>query len=268
MFNNIAIGQYYPVNSCVHMLDPRVKLAAVFIYIIVLLMVNNPIGYIFVGICLALTIVLSKVPFGFLLKGLKGLAFLIMFTAILNILFTPGERVIYEFYFINITVEGIYHAIKMMTRLFMLIVGSSLLTLTTSPIQLTDAIEFFLKPYKKIGLPAHEIAMMMTIALRFIPILMTEMDKIMKAQMARGADFETGNIMQKAKSLIPILVPLFISAFRRADELALAMEARCYRGDYNRTKMKVLKLKKNDYKAIVIITIFAILVIGTRFISF
>lgn len=268
MFDNIVIGQYYPVNSSIHLLDPRVKLGAVFMYIIVLLILTNPWGYVFSGICLGIVIILSKIPFKFILKGLKGISFIIAFTAILNVLFTPGEREIYSFYFINITVEGILHSIKMVTRLFLLILGSSLLTLTTSPIQLTDAIEFYLRPYKKIGLPSHEIAMMMTIALRFIPILMTEMDKIMKAQMARGADFATGNIMQKAKSLIPLLVPLFISAFRRADDLALAMEARCYRGDYNRTKMKILKLQKHDYIAISIIFIYVISALLTKYLYF
>lgn len=262
---NVTIGQYYPASSILHRLDPRTKLFATLAVITLLFIVNNFIGYGFVILCLAIIIKLSKVPPKYMFKGLKGIIFLLMFTVILNIFFAPGETVIFSLGFIRVTLEGLILASQMALRLVILVVFSSILTLTTSPIQLTDAIEYSLKPYKKIGVPAHEIAMMMTIALRFIPTLMEELDKIIKAQMARGADFETGNIVKRAKSLVPVLVPLFISSFRRADDLAIAMESRCYRGDENRTRMKELKFKKRDYIAFVVLILFGIAVIFTRF---
>lgn len=189
---------------------------------------------------------------------------IILFTAVINLFLTQGEQVIWQFGVLHLTVEGIYMAVKMCVRLVLLIIGSSLLTLTTTPIQLTDGLEYLLHPLKKIGVPAHEIAMMMTIALRFIPTLLDETDKIIKAQQARGADFDTGNMMQKAKSMIPILVPLFISAFRRAEELAMAMEARCYHGDENRTRMNVMCMQRRDYQAMVWTALYLCIVVGLR----
>ena len=263
---NVTIGQYYPTQSVIHRLDPRIGLLAVLIWVTMLFFVTNFVGYIFAALCLVAVIKLSQVPPKFMFRGLKGIIFILMFTVVLNVFFAPGEIILLEFGIIKITYEGIILALKMGIRLILLLVGCSLLTLTTSPIQLTDAIENALKPLKKIGVPAHEIAMMMTIALRFIPTLLEEMDKIMKAQSARGADFDTGNLAQRAKSLIPILVPLFISSFRRADELAMAMEARCYQGDVGRTRMKQLIFKKRDYIAMLILVLFAVSILLTRLI--
>ena len=257
MFTNITIGQYYPAESSVHRLDPRLKLVSVLAFIILLFFINNFWGYLFTAVCIFIVIKISRVPPLFLLRGLRGILFILLFTAALNIFFTPGETVLFQFHAFGITLEGLTLAGKMAVRLCLLIIGSSLLTLTTSPIELTDAIEYLLKPLKRIGVPAHEIAMMMTIALRFIPTLMEEMEKIMKAQSARGADFDTGGIIKRARSLIPLLAPLFISSFRRADELAMAMEARCYRGDVNRTRMKVLKLTRIDYRALPLVCLYA-----------
>lgn len=256
MIRDITIGQYYPSNSVLHKLDSRVKLIATIVFIISLFVVNSFIGYAFAFLCLAVLIYISKVPLKFMLKGLKSIMFIIIFTVILNVFVTDGETVLFNYGIITITLEGIILAIKMCVRLIMLIVGSSLLTLTTTPIELTNAIERGLMPLKKIGVPAHEIAMMMTIALRFIPTLLDETDKIIKAQQARGADFETGNIINRAKSLIPILVPLFVSSFRRAEELAMAMESRCYSGSENRTKLNVMKYKKVDLKASLFIMLY------------
>ena len=247
MLRDITIGQFYPIASLIHQLDPRTKIAITFGFIISLFLSTSLIYYAISAVALATLIKLTKVPFRFMVKGLKSIMILILFTVILNVFLTQGEKVLFELGFIRVTLEGLLSAAAMATRLIMLIIGSSILTLTTSPIDLTDAIERLLKPLERIRVPAHEIAMMMTIALRFIPILLEETDKIMKAQMARGADFESGGLVQKAKSLVPLLVPLFISAFRRADDLALAMEARCYRGGQGRTKMKKLQYKRSDY---------------------
>lgn len=255
MLKNIAIGQHYPIDSFVHELDPRVKILLSILYIVSLFVINNFLGYISVVIFIILSIVFSKVPFKFVLKGLKPILLIIFITFIINLFLTPG-KVLYKFWIFKITEEGLYQASFMALRLTFLIIGTSILTLTTSPILLTDGIESLLNPFKRIGLPAHELAMMMTIALRFIPTLMEETDKIMKAQKARGADFETGNIVKRAKSLVPLLVPLFISAFRRADELAMAMEARCYKGGENRTRMRVLKLRKGDYVAVSVFVLY------------
>jgi len=249
MLTNITIGQYYPAESPVHRLDPRLKLISALAFIILLFFVRNFWGFAFSAVFISVLIKISRVPPLFLLRGLRGILFIMMFTAALNVFFTPGDTVVFQFYALRITLEGLALAGKMAVRLCLLIIGSSLLTLTTSPIELTDAMEYLMKPLKRIGVPAHEIAMMMTIALRFIPTLMEEMEKIMKAQSARGADFDTGGVIKRARSLIPLLAPLFISSFRRADELAMAMEARCYRGDVNRTRMKVLKLTRLDYRA-------------------
>lgn len=247
MIRDITIGQYYPANSVIHHLDARTKIALVFGFIVSLFFGTHLISYAVAGGILAIVIRLSKVPFKFMIKGLNSIMVLIVFTVIINVFMTPKGTEIISFGFIHVTVEGLIAALAMAIRLIMLIIGSSILTLTTSPIDLTDAIERLLKPFERIRVPAHEIAMMMTIALRFIPILLEETDKIMKAQMARGADFETGGLVKKAKSLIPLLVPLFISAFRRADDLAMAMEARCYRGGEGRTKMKQLRYQRQDY---------------------
>ncbi|MEF9960183.1 MAG: energy-coupling factor transporter transmembrane component T [Niameybacter sp.] len=249
MLRDITIGQYYPVDSKVHQLDPRTKILLTFAYIIALFLVDSIWGYMGVVVALGLAITVSKVPLKYMLKGLKSIVVILLFTVVLNVFFTPGEHEIIKWAFITITWEGIFFAIEMGTRLVLLIVGSSLLTLTTSPIQLTDGIESLLMPFTKIHVPAHEIAMMMSISLRFIPILLEETDKIMKAQTARGADFETGNIMQRAKAMIPIMVPLFISAFRRAEDLAMAMEARCYQGGKGRTRLNKLQYKSVDYVA-------------------
>ena len=255
----IVIGQYYPVDSILHKLDARIKILATMFFIISLFMVHSWFAYGVAVSALALVIALSQVPPIFMFRGLRAMLFILMFTASLNVFLTPGEHVLVEFLFIRITQEGVLQAFRIALRLIILIVGSTIMTLTTTPIQLTDAIESLLGPFKKIKVPVHEIAMMMTIAMRFIPTLMEEVDKIMKAQMARGADFDTGGLVKKAKSLIPLLVPLFISAFRRADELAQAMDARCYRGDLNRTKMKIMKFVRRDYIAAVVVLVYCVL---------
>ena len=267
MIKDITIGQYIPGESYVHKLDPRVKIIISLIYIINLFIVNNFTGYIFIIIFTFLSIYISKIHFRYIYKGLKPIFVLILITALLNIFMTNGSTLIFKWYFITVYKEGVILAAFMVLRLVFLIIGTSLLTLTTSPIELTDGIEKLLKPFSKLGLPAHELAMMMTIALRFIPTLMDETDKIMKAQTARGADFENGNLVKRAKNLIPILVPLFISSFRRADELAMAMEARCYRGGEGRTRMKILKLTSGDFGASIIVLILVVLSISSRFIK-
>ncbi|AUN12886.1 ABC transporter cobalt-specific permease [[Clostridium] sordellii] len=265
MLKDITIGQYYPTSSIIHKLDARVKLVATFIFMVSLFIINKFWPYLIVVGCLLSVIKLSKIPGKFIVKGLKPLKWIIIFTFIINIFFIPGDP-IWSFGFIKITEQGISQAIFMGLRLIFLVVGTSLLTLTTSPIELTDGIERLLKPLRKIGFPVHELAMMMTIALRFIPTLLDETDKIMKAQMSRGADFESKNIINRAKNLVPLLIPLFISAFRRADELAMAMEARCYRGGYNRTKMKEVIMTKADYIAYAIQFIYLGVILVIRFI--
>ena len=253
---NVAIGQYYPASSPIHSLDPRLKLIYTFSFIALLFFITSALGYVAASGLVALSIKMSGVPFRFILRGLRAMLFLLMFTVMLNVLFIPGEDLVFRFGIISVYSEGLVRAAMMGVRLVLLLLCSSLLTLTTPPIELTAAIEFILTPLKKIRVPAAEIAMMMTIALRFIPTLIEEMDKIMKAQKARGADFETGGLIKKAKSLIPLLIPLFISAFRRADELAMAMEARCYRPDAPRTRMKVLRLARRDFVALAVICLF------------
>lgn len=264
MLRDITIGQYYPVDSKIHRLDPRIKILISFLYLISLFIVEDIRVFGLVTLFLLAIIKISKVPMSYILRGLKPIFLIIIFAFTINLLMTPGDPV-FQYGIITITMQGIYQAVFMVLRLVYLIVGTSLLTLTTSPIALTDGIEHLLTPYKKIGLPAHELAMMMTIALRFIPTLLEETDKIMKAQMARGADFESGNIFNRAKALIPLLVPLFISAFRRADELAMAMEARCYRGGENRTRMKVLKYGRRDIIAGVFFGMYLVILISLRF---
>lgn len=248
MIRDITIGQYYPSNSILHRLDPRVKLIGTFAFIVSLFLFQTLYGYILVTAFLFAVIKLSKVPFRYIMKGLKAIIILLLFTVVFNMFLTPGDPIL-QYGVFKITKEGLLNSARMALRLIYLIIGSSLMTLTTTPNQLTDGLEKILKPLNRIKVPVHEIAMMMSIALRFIPILLEETDKIMKAQMARGADFESGGILKRAKSLIPLLVPLFISAFRRANDLAMAMEARCYRGGDGRTKMKPLHYHGRDFAA-------------------
>lgn len=258
MIRDITLGQYYQGESLIHRLDPRVKIIATILFIAELFIVDSFIGFAVYTVALAITVSISKVPLSFIMKGLKPVLMIIVFTFCLNIFMVDG-KILFQIGFLKVTVEGIYKAFYMGVRLILLIIGSSLLTLTTKPISLTDGIERLLYPFSKIGVPAHEIAMMMSIALRFIPTLLEETDKIMKAQQARGADFESGNIFARAKALVPILVPLFISAFRIAQDLAMAMEARCYKGGKGRTRMHAMKFQGYDYAmSAVIIALFVL----------
>ena len=261
MIREITIGQYYQTESVIHSLDPRVKLVSTILYIISLFIYKEPLPFILAGLFLALCVILSKVPFSYMVRGLKTIFFLMLITALFNLFLTPGET-IFTVWKLSITLEGLKAAVYMALRLVMLVIGSSLMTLTTTPTMLTDAMEKLLWPFQKIGLPVHEIAMMMSIALRFIPILLEETDKIMKAQMARGADFESGNILKRLKAMVPILVPLFISAFRRANDLAMAMEARCYQGGEGRTKMKPLRYRRADTVAYIAVLLYFAAVIA------
>ena len=264
MLRDITLGQYYPGKSCIHRLDARIKIIATLKFIVELFIVDNFIGFLVAAIALGVVIAVSKVPVGYIIRGLKPIMVILIFTFALNMFMVDG-RILWQWGFLKITAEGLEIAVFMAIRLILLLMGSSMLTLCTRPIALTDGIERLLSPFEKVGLPAHDIAMMMTIALRFIPTLLEEADKIMKAQQARGADFESGNLMQRAKSLIPILVPLFVSSFRIAQELAMAMEARCYRGGKNRTRMNEIKLRKRDYIAIVFLIAFlAIIIVESR----
>lgn len=249
MLKDITLGQYFPGNSIIHRLDPRTKLLFLVVYIAALFVAASWISYGLMLSFLIFVIAVSKIPVKSILRGMKPLVFILAFTAILNIFFTGGKTVLVEFWGLSITKEGIIRAVFMISRIMMLITGTFLLTYTTSPIALTDGLESLLGPLKKIHLPVHELSMMMCIALRFIPTLIEETDKIMSAQKARGADFETGNIFKRVRALVPILVPLFISAFRRADELATAMECRCYQGGKGRTKMKLLRYHRADLLA-------------------
>jgi len=260
MLREITIGQYYPSNSIIHRLDPRVKIIATLLYIVSLFLFDSFVGYIIVTAFMAACIIISKVPFSYMVKGLRAIVMLLLLTVIINMFMTPGEAWI-AIGKLTITKEGFRTAIFMGLRLMYLIIDSSLMTLTTTPNNLTDALENLLKPLKVFKAPVHEIAMMMSIALSFIPILIEETDKIMKAQMARGADFENKNIIKRVKSYVPILVPLFISAFRRAGDLAMAMEARCYRGGDGRTKMNPLRYKKRDFCAYAICVAYMVIVI-------
>ena len=263
MIRDITIGQYYPARSVIHKLDPRTKLAGTLIFIITVFLFRSVLGYAVATLFLAGVIIASKVPVKFIFKGLKAIFMILMITMVFNILLTPGE-VLWKFGIFKVTREGIALAVKMAVRLVYLVIGSSLMTLTTTPNQLTDGLEKSLRPLNKIHVPVHEIAMMMSIALRFIPILLEETDKIMKAQIARGADFESGNLIQKVKNMVPLLVPLFISAFRRANDLAMAMEARCYHGGDHRTQMKPLRYKKRDHIAYILLFAYLAVAIGFR----
>lgn len=266
MFKDITIGQYFPGDSIIHKLDPRIKIIIIGLFIASLFFLDSFFPYIFILVFIGTVIKVAKLPIKFILKGLKPLVFIILITLTINIFMTKGE-VLFNIGPLTVTKEGLSTAVFMALRLIFLITGTSLLTLTTSPIALTDGIEKLLNPFKKLGLPAHELAMMMTIALRFIPTLLEETDKIMKAQMARGADFESGNILNRAKNLVPLLVPLFINAFRRADELATAMEARCYRGGDNRTRLNELKLKRMDIVVMASMFIYFGLIVSTKYIN-
>ncbi len=259
MLKDITLGQYFPGNTIVHRLDPRTKLLAVVLYVVALFAAKGIVSYIVVAALLAVCILASHVQMKALTRGLKPIYFIIAFTAVMNLFFTGGTPLGEGWILSRITYEGVRTAIFMVLRIVMLIMGTFLVTYTTSPIQLTDGLENLLSPLKKLRLPVHELAMMMSIALRFIPTLIEETDKIMSAQKARGADFESGSLLQRAKALIPILVPLFISAFRRADELATAMECRCYHGGEGRTALHVLRYKKAD---ILVILAFAAVVAG------
>lgn len=255
MLRDITLGQYYATESVIHRMDPRVKLGGTLCYIISLFCFRNAVGYILAALFLALVIRLSKVPFRFMVKGMKSIVFLLAITVLFNLFLTPGEPLV-AIWRLTITQEGLTLAVTMAVRLSLLIIGSSVMTLTTTPNNLTDGMERMLRPLKLFKVPVHEVAMMMSIALRFIPILMEETDKIMKAQIARGADFESGNLFKRAKAMVPLLVPLFISAFRRANDLAMAMEARCYRGGEGRTKMKPLIYQKRDYVAYLVLCVY------------
>lgn len=263
---DITIGQYYQTDSLVHRLDPRVKLFWTLMYIVGLFVAGNIAGYAMSTIFLIVVIRLSKVPVKKVLSGLKSICFILVFSGVFTLLFTGGEKVLGEWWIFTISVEGILKAVEMVYRLLLLLVGSSIMTLTTTPTDIADGLEKAFSPLRYIKIPVHEIAMMISIAFRFIPILVEEADKIMKAQKARGADFESGGIIKKAKSMIPLLVPLLISAIKRAMDLANAMEARCYRGGDGRTKMKPLKYKKADYVSYVIIFLVFIALIGSNII--
>ena len=249
MLKDITLGQYFPGQSVIHRLDPRTKLVMLVVYIVALFLAESWVSYGLMLVFLVTVIWLSTIPLKSILRGMKPLVMILIFTGVLNLFFTQEGGVIFHFWILTVTTGGLTRAVMMMSRILMLITGTFLLTYTTSPIALTDGLESLMKPLKKIGVPVHELSMMMCIALRFIPTLIEETDKIMCAQKARGADFETGSLMERAKALIPILVPLFISAFRRADELATAMECRCYQGGEGRTKMKLLRYHREDFLA-------------------
>jgi energy-coupling factor transport system permease protein len=250
MVPNITIGQFFPGSSPVHRVDPRMKIIFTALYITSVLIVKGFLGYAFIAVAFVIIAALSQIRIQYLIKGLKPILFVAIFTFVLNVFFTQGENPLFSIWRVNVYKEGILNAAFFALRLVFLVLGTSILTLTTSPMALTDALERIMKPLKALRFPVHELAMMMTIAMRMIPTIIEETDKIMKAQTARGADFESGKLISRAKAMIPLLVPLFVSAFRRADELSMAMESRCYRGDINRTKMKVLHLGMIDIYAL------------------
>ena len=249
MLKDITLGQYFPGNSPIHRLDPRTKLVMLIVYIVALFSAGGWISYGLMLAFLAVVIKVSQVPLKAIVRGMKPLVLILIFTGVLNLFFTAGETVLFSVWKLTVTLEGVVRAFFMVTRILLMISGTFLLTYTTSPIMLTDGLESLMNPLKKLRFPVHELSMMMCIALRFIPTLIEETDKIMSAQKARGADLESGNLFQRVRALVPILVPLFISAFRRADELATAMECRCYQGGDGRTKMKLLRYKRQDYYA-------------------
>ena len=261
MLSNITMGQYYPTDSIVHRLDPRVKILLTIAFIVGIFLVHSLWGYALALVFVYFMACLSHVPFKMLMRGLRPLRFILVLTFVLNLFFSGEGTILWQWSFITITHEGLSRAVHYCLRLLFLVIGTSLLTLTTSPVSLSDGLELLLSPLKIIHFPAHELAMMMTIALRFIPTLLEEADKIMKAQMARGADFESGNLLARAKAMVPLLVPLFVSAFRRAGDLAMAMESRCYRGGEGRTRLRVLKLTRADLYASLIMAAFVGLIV-------
>ncbi|MDD2428007.1 MAG: energy-coupling factor transporter transmembrane component T [Eubacteriales bacterium] len=262
MLNDITLGQYYPADSFAHRLDPRTKILLSIVYIVSIFLVKSLFGYIPVVLYLFLTIKVSTVPMGMMVRSIRPLRILLLFTFVLNLFFGTGERILFQWAFLTIRHEGLMNALHFSLRLIFLVTGTSLLTLTTAPVVLTDGLERLVSPLRVIKFPAHEMAMMMTIALRFIPTLVEEAQKIMKAQTARGADFTSGNLKQRTKAMIPLLVPLFISAFRRAGDLAMAMEARCYHGGEGRTRLHVLKFRKDDAIAgISILVLMAVIIL-------
>ena len=265
MLRDITIGQYFPGKSIVHRVDPRLKLVLVIAMIVTLFLASGPISYALLALYIFSVIKISGIQPGMVVRGLKPVVFIVAFTAILNLFYTPGNE-LWGWGFLHITDQGIRVAILMVLRILLLIIGTSMLTYTTSPIELTDGLEMLLSPFKKIHLPVHELAMMMSIALRFIPTLIEETEKIIAAQKARGADFESGSLIQRARAMVPILVPLFISAFRRADELATAMECRLYRGDVGRTRMRQLRIARVDICALAIfVLVFAAVIVLRQF---
>ena len=269
MIRDITIGKYYPANSVIHRLDPRVKIVATLLFLISLFVQKSVLGYLVATLFLAGVIQLSKVPLKFIMKGLKPIMILLLITVAFNLFLNNGGEVLVHFWIFQITEDGLEISVYMAIRLIYLIAGSSIMTFTTTPNALTDGIEKLLRPLNKVKVPVHEVAMMMSIALRFIPILLEETDKIMKAQIARGADLESGNIIQRAKAMIPILVPLFVSAFRRANDLAMAMEARCYRGGEGRTKMKPLVYHSRDRVAYLVTAVYlAVIIVLGRYVPF
>lgn len=264
MLKDVTLGQYFPGNSPVHEMDPRVKIVLTLFYIVLLFVANSVSAYVLLILYICSVVLIAKLTLKTILSGLKPLLILVALTAILNLLYTTGEHLLVSFWRIRIYAEGIKTACFMALRILLLVCGTLILTYTTAPIRLTDGLESLLKPLNRIHVPVHELAMMMSIALRFIPTLIEETDKIMSAQKARGAEFDTGNLLQKAKALVPLLVPLFVSAFRRADELATAMEARCYHGGEGRTRLHVLKLGKIDLFAILEGVLLLILIVLCR----
>ena len=269
MIRDITIGQYYPAQSRIHRLDPRVKIVCTLLFLVSLFIQNSLLGYVIATIYLGAVIRLSKVPLKYIVKGLKPIVILLLFTVVMNLFLTRDGETLVHFRSFTITEGGLRTSVFMAVRLMYLVAGSSIMTFTTSPNGLTDGMEKLLHPLNKLNVPVHEVAMMMSIALRFIPILLEETDKIMKAQQARGADFESGNIIQRAKAMVPILVPLFVSAFRRANDLAMAMESRCYHGGEGRTKMKPLRYKGRDRIAYILTLIYLIVIfVAGRFVPF
>ncbi|MBE7011698.1 MAG: energy-coupling factor transporter transmembrane protein EcfT [Ruminococcaceae bacterium] len=265
MLSDITLGQYFPGKSFIHRLDPRSKILMIIAYIVMTFIIDNFTGYIVLGVFLLICMVNTRIPVKFMIKGLKPVVFFIVFTAVFNLFLTKTGQVIFKWGFLTVTDEGAKNAAFMILRLIFLVMGTSLLTLTTSPIMLTDGIERLLSPFGLIGLPHHEIAMMMSIALRFIPTLIEETDKITKAQTARGADFESGNLLRRIKAMVPVLIPLFVGAFRRADELATAMECRCYRGGKGRTRLNVLKLGIVDLIGWIVVAVFVAGIVLTNY---
>lgn len=263
MIRDITLGQYYPEQSVIHRLDARTKILGTLLYIIEIFLVNSFAGFGLVILALGVLIGISRVPVRFIFRGLKAVVFIILLTFVLNLFMFDGT-VLWHWKFLTITYEGLYRSCFMALRLILLIIGTSMLTLTTKPMELTDGLEKLLKPFNRFGLPSHEIALMMSIALRFIPTLLEETDKIMKAQQARGADFESGNLIQRVKNMIPILIPLFVGSFRIAQDLALAMEARCYHGGVGRTRMKEIVFSRRDGVAGVLLAVFLGIVIASR----